>query len=225
MIGKITILSTFGEPYYSPPESLLGTEPSTGYLINTDNILPMKVYGTTDTVLDYKLNKHNDRGIEFRMIVDESNTAITTLSDATPDSNMIPLPVYEGALTFIDLTGLSTTVKYYNITNIVWGNENAAGTVTRLLITEGGFTTYPIFVNYSIDQIVDIADTGTTTTSSTSSSSTSSTSSTSTSSTSTSSTSTSSTSTSSTSTSSTSSTSTSSTSTSTSTSTTSTTIA
>jgi len=224
MIGKITILSTFGEPYYSPPESLLGTEPSTGYLINTDNIMPMKVYSTADTVLDYKLNKHDNRSPEFKMIVDETNTAITTLSDATPDSNMIPLPVYEGALTFIDLTGLSTTVKYYNITNIVWGNENAAGTVTRLLITEGGFTVYPIFVNYSIDQIVDIADTGTTTTSSTSSTSTSSTSTSSTSTSSTSTTSTSSTSTSSTSTRSTSTSSTSTTSTS-STSTSTTTIA
>ena len=209
MIGKVTILSTFGEPVYSPPESLLGTEPSTGYLINTDNAVKIKVYGTDDSVLDYKLNLHDDRSPEFKMIVSETNAAITTLSDATPASNMIPLPVYEGALTFGDIDAISsTTTKYYNITDITWGNENEAGTITRLLLCEGGFTVYPIFVNYSIDQIVDIGDTNSTTSSSSSSTSTSSTSSTSTSSTSTSSTSTSSTSTSSTSSTSTSSTST-----------------
>jgi len=205
MIGKLTILSTFGEPVYSPPESLLGTEPSEGYLVNTDNIVKAKVYGTDDSILDYQLNLHDDQSIEFKMIVSETNAAITVLSDATPASNMILLPVYEGALTFIDIDAISsTTSKYYNITDIVWGNENQAGTITRLLLCEGGFTVYPIFVNYNIDQIVDIGDTATTTSSSSSSTSTSSTSSTSTSSTSTSSTSTSSTSTSSTSTSSTS---------------------
>lgn len=222
MLGKITLLSTYGFPYESVTESWLGgLDASTEYLINLDNAVKMKVSGTTDSFLEYKLNLKEDSSPKFNFIVDETNAQLVTLAEATPDSLMIELNVYEGALTFNDITGLSTTAIRYNISDIVWGSENEAGTCTRLVITEGGFAVKPIFVDHNIDQIIDLADTGTTTTttsstSSTSTTSTSSTSTTSTYTTSTSTTSTSSTSTSSTSTSSTSSTSTSSTSTSTS---------
>ena len=214
MIAALTILSSWGESYYSPVESLLGINSSTSYLINTDNIVKFKTQGTTDTQLEYKLNRHEDNSPEFTLLVDESTAAITTLGAATLASQMILLNVYDGALTFIDIVGMSTTAMYFNISDIVWGNENEAGTATRLLICEGGFTVKQFIVDHNISQIVDTGDTGTTTTTSTSSSSssTSSTSSTSTSSTSTSSTSTSSTSSTSTSSTSTSSTSTSSTS-------------
>jgi hypothetical protein len=213
MLAKLTVLSTFGFPYYQPVESILGIDASGGYLVNTDNIGPIKVSGTTDSIFKYKLNLN-----------DETKAAIIVLSDATPASAMISLPIFKGANTFNDITSDSTTTDVmFNLKDIVWGNSNEAENITRILVCEGGFGIKRFFVNYSIDAIVDVADTGTTTTSSTSTSSTSttsttststtSTSSTSTSSTSTSSTSTSSTSTSSTSTSSTSSTSTSSTST------------
>ena len=219
MLGKITLLSTHGFPYYSNVESWLGgLDASTEYLVNTDNILKFKLWSTTDTLLEYKLNVFEDASPEFLLLVDETNAAIVTLSEATPASLMITLDVYEGALTFNDVSELSTTAIRYNIKDIVWGSENEAGNVTRLVVCEGGFGVKPIFVDHNLDQIVDLSDTGTTstTTSSTSSTSTTSTSTTSTSSTSTSSTSTSSTSTTSTSTSSTSTTSTSTSSTSTS---------
>ena len=212
MIGKLTILSTWGDSYYSPVESLLGVAASGTYLINTDNILKFKVQGTTDTQLEYKLNIHEDNSPEFTFLVDNSNAALVLLSEATPASSMLLLDVYEGAQNFIEMEGLSTTEIYFNVKDIVWANENHAKTATRILVCEGGFAVHQYIVNHNLDQIVDLADTGTTSTTTTSTSSTSTTS-TSTTSTSTTSTSTSSTSTTSTSTTSTTSTSTTSTST------------
>lgn len=214
MLAKLTLLSTWGDSYYEPVDSWLGVAASGEYLFNTDNIVDMVVQGTTDSQCVYKLNMKDDASPQFTLLVDEANAAIVTLSDATPAHQLILLNVYEGAYTFIGAAGLSTTAHYFNVKDIVFGNENNAGDKTRILVCEGGFAVRPFIVDHNIDQIVDIADTATTTTSSTSSTSTSSTSTSSTSTSSTSSSSTSSTSTSSTSTSSTSTSSTSSTSTS-----------
>ena len=215
MLAKLNILSTFGNPYYQPVESVIATEASGGYLINTENIGPVKVFGTINSIFDYKLNLNDDRSPEFKLKVDETKTAIIALADSSPESKMISLPVFLGALTFNDIeTGDSTTDVMFNVKDIVWGNENPAENITRILVCEGGFAIHQYFVDYSIDAIIDVVTTGTTTTTTTSTSSTSTTSTSSTSTTSTSSTSTSSTSTSSTSSTSTSSTSTSSTSTS-----------
>jgi len=172
MLGKLTILSTFGDSYYDAVESMLGLSASTEYLVNTDNIIKFKLQGTTDSYIKYKLNIYEDRSPEFILLVDETNANIVTLADATPASVMLALQVYEGALTFGDCASLSTTTYYYNIDSIVWGSENEAGTITRLLVAEGGFAVKAIFVNHDIDQIVDWADTGSTTTTSTSSTST-----------------------------------------------------
>ena len=216
MLGKITLLADYGSPYYESVESWLGgLKASTEYLCNLSNIVKYKAWDTNDSLIRFKVNRYDDSSPEFKLLVDETTAELETLANATPASVMVELDVYEGALTFNDISELSTVAHYFNVESIVWGSENEAGTCTRILVCEGGFTVRVFFVDHNIDQIVDLADTGTTTTttSSTSSTSSTSTSSSSTSSTSSSSTSTSSSSTSSTSTSSTSSTSTSSTST------------
>ena len=217
MLILVSTLSTFGGSAYPLVESLLGLKASKSFVINSDNIIKYKAYDTTETYMRYKLNKKEDRAPEFSLIVDQTNAAIKTASDATPANALIALSIYDGALTFSDVSDIaSTTDVRFNVEDIVWAIRDEDNTATMLLVEEGGFTVRKYFVSQTLVNLIAIADTGTTTTTSTSSSSTSSTStsSTSTSSTSTSSTSTSSTSTSSTSTSSTSTTSTSSTSTS-----------
>ena len=173
----------------------------------------MEVYGTTDSLLRYKLNQDNDRSPFAVFTVNETNAAINTAGDVSPLSASIQLAIYEGARSFGEAALIpSTTNVYYNIEDMVFGESNTANTLTELWINEVGHGVKKVYVADNVDQIVDKVVTGTTTTTTTSTS-TSSTSSSSTSSSSTSSSSTSSTSTSSTSSTSTSSTSTSSTST------------
>ena len=216
MLALVTILSDYGAPYYAIQQSAPRGDASEVVLINTDNIIEYKAdeESSSDTFIHYKMNLFDDASPEFWLKIDETAAALKILADTSAASNMITLPVFEGAYTFGDVTGLSTTDTIFNIQHIVWANESQNGHMSRIWVAEGGFAVKPFIVDYSIDAIVDVGDTGTTTTSSTSSTSTSSTSTSSTSSTSTSSTSTISTSTSSTSSTSTSSTSTSSTSTS-----------
>lgn len=177
MLAKLNVLSAFGNPYYQPVDSVIATEASGGYLVNTENIGPVKVFGTTDSIFDYKLNLNDDRSPEFKLKVDETKAAIIVLADTSPDSKMISLPVFLGALTFNDIeTDDTTTDVMFNVKNIVWGNENPAANITRILVCEGGFAIHQYFVDYSIDAIIDVVTTGTTTTTTTSTSSTSTTS-------------------------------------------------
>ncbi len=174
MLGNVTTTSTFGSSYYQAVDSVLGLKSSTEYLINTANILKMKSWSTDDSYLLYKLNLNEDSSPEFILIVDETNAAINTLDQATAESDFIYLEVYDGAITFNDLSDLSTTTTQFRVQDIVWGNENNAGTDTRIWVCEGGFALRSFFVSESIDQIIDLADTGTTTTTTSSTSSTSS---------------------------------------------------
>ena len=164
MLGIVTTLSSIEiQPVYSKVELSASTE----YLINTDNIVKMQVYGTTDSLVRYTFNKSDDQRFSEEFIFDETNAAIQTLSDATADSNMILLPVYEDCLNFADAASLTAVDKYFNIADIVWGTDNSDGTLSKLIIVEGGFKEKQYIVNYNINQIVDVADTGTTTTTTT----------------------------------------------------------
>ena len=216
MLGKITLLADHGFPYYEGVESWLGgLKASTEYLINLSNIVQYRAWDTNDSLIRFKLNLEDDSSPEFLLLVDETTAALKTLADAVPASEMVTLDVFEGAYTFIDVPDCDTVEYDFAIKHILWGSRNEANTATRLVVAEGGFIVRVFFVEQTLDAIVDLADTGTTTTTSTSSTSTSSTSTSSTSTSSTSTTSTSSTSTSSTSSTSTSTSSTSTSSTST----------
>ena len=187
MLGKITTLSTLRP---QPVDSQLEVKASTEYLINTQNIYTIKVYATDDSLIDYKLNKHEDRSPQFELTCSETNAQVQALSDVSPSSLKLLLNVHEGALTFADCADIATTAKYYNVADIVWVQENNAGTRVFMLIEEGGWGIFKIFVDYSIEQVIDLYTSGATTTTTTTSTSTTttSTSTTSTSTTSTSST-------------------------------------
>lgn len=171
MIGIVTTLS---EIESQPVESRVELAASTQYIINTDNIVKLKVWGTNDSEIRYKFNKHEDRTFEFLMTVNETNLAIQALADVDPDSAMALFDVYAGATTFNEAEIISTTTaKYYNITDIVWIEENDAGTMSKMWVCVGGFGAEAIFVDSTLAQIVDLSTTGTTSTTTTSTTSTS----------------------------------------------------
>jgi hypothetical protein len=143
------------------------------------NITELRVYSTNDSDIRYKLNRNEDRSPEFHLRVNETNAAIQALADVAAASNMVALDVFlgetgENVLTFAEaaLSGSSTTTKYYTVNEIVWAEENAAATMSMLLIQVGGQDLEKIFVDSNLAQIKDLVETGTTTTTTSSTSTT-----------------------------------------------------
>jgi hypothetical protein len=177
MLGKVTTLSTLGTTAYQPTDSQVQLKASTDYIINTDCIVEMKVLGSTDSDLLYKLSPEEDRTPAFRLRVDDSNSDIDTIADTSPASNLLSLNVYlneegENALTFAECAGYSTTAKYYNISDIRWVEENADQNLSFLWVSHGGQSLEKIFVDHGLDMLIDKITTGTTTTTTSSTSTT-----------------------------------------------------
>ena len=204
MIGQVTTLSTL-KP--QPVDSNIELLASEVYLINTNNNLDVKLEGTTDSLITYTTNKHEDRALQFKFTVTETNAQVKALADVAVDSNVVILPVFPNAVSPADIANDTAENWYFNVDQIVFAANDSTDAYARVLFEYGGMHTKWYWVNYNIQQILDEITTGTTSTTTTSTSTTSTSSTTSTTST-TSTSSTSTTSTSSTSTSSTSTTST-----------------
>lgn len=185
MLGLITTKATI---LAQPVEPRISLAASTSYFINTENIVKSKLYGTTDTLVLYQLNKHDDKSTPFYLVTDQTLAQIQAMADVNPDHNLLPLPVFPNATSFSTATG-TTTTQYFNINSISWVEQNAGATLTKVLVEEGGRAMRTFYVDYSLAEFVTLLVTTTTTTTSTSSTSTTSTYTTSTSTTSTSSTS------------------------------------
>lgn len=179
MLGIVNTLSTYGLVSARPVDSQIEGKPSQKLIINTDCIVRMKVHGTTDSELYYKLNPAEDRSPEFKLIVNETNAAIQTLADTAAASNMILLNVFlneyqEDVMTFAEaaLSTSSTTAKYYNIDDIKWIEQNEDENMSMLWVAVGGQSLRKIFVDHELDKIIDLVTTGTTTTTTSSTSTT-----------------------------------------------------
>ena len=179
MLGIITTLSTFGTTAPHPVDSQIELKASTEYIINTLNIVSMKVFGSTDSTVRYKLNRSEDSTPEFVLRVNETNAAITTLADTAAASNMVTLDVFtneygEDVMTFAEaaLSTTSTVDKLFNIDDIVWVEENSSATMSMMFVAEGGWGVKKIFVDSELAKIIDLVTTGTTTTTTSSTSTT-----------------------------------------------------
>jgi hypothetical protein len=124
----------------------------------------MKVYGTTDSLISYKFDKHEDRTYCFSLYVDETNAAINVLADVVPASVMVALPVFEGCQSFSECAGVTATTKYFIVEEISWCEDNTANTITKMWVQRGGWGVKAYFVNKNIEQLYDYITTGTTTT-------------------------------------------------------------
>lgn len=169
MLGIITTLSSITT---QPVESRLELKASTRYIIQTDNITKLKVQGTTDSYMRYKLDRFEDRSFPETILANETNAQVQAMSDVAAASNMVLLAVYEGATSFSECTG-STTNKYFNVSDISWIEENVTSTLSMMWAQRGGWGVKKYFINANLDQIFDEVTTGTTTTTTSSTSSTS----------------------------------------------------
>ena len=129
-------------------------------LINTDYILDMKLYGSDDARIDYQLRSRFDRDTKFQFIVTDTLAQVVAGSNVSANSAIMALPVFEG-----DDTTSAAVTHYFNVEDVAWA-ENATTTTSYVYVQEGAdLKTY--IVDYNIDQIMDIATSGTTTTTTT----------------------------------------------------------
>jgi hypothetical protein len=159
MLGKITKGSTptQRQPVDSQVEIALGIS----YLINTDYIIDV-VDQTTHRDLRYKFNVYDDRQTDLYIAVTDTASAIQTLADATANSKMVSFDVFEGIQSFNQVTGETAVETTFNVADIVWGEDDPGGDYCRLWYLIGGKEAVPIIVDHTIDQIVEWADTGST---------------------------------------------------------------
>lgn len=173
MLGIVTSLSTQGTTAYQPVDSQVQVKPSTEYIINTLSITSLKVFSANDSDMRIKLNWKEDRSPEFLLRVAETNAAIQALADVAAASNMVSLDVFlnehsEDVMSYAEAADAtsSATTKLFNVNEIAWVEENAAATMSLMLVLEGGNSIKKIFVDSNLAQIMDLITTGTTTTSS-----------------------------------------------------------
>lgn len=127
-------------------------------LINTDCIFAMDLSGTDDAFIVYKMRPRFSKESVFKFIVSDTLAEVVAGSNVSANSNMLALPVFE------DDDVSSTSVTYYfNVADVVWVEEDSAGTYSYAYVHEGAYIKRYI-IDYDIDQIMDIATTGTTTT-------------------------------------------------------------
>lgn len=154
-----------------PVDSQVEVVASKEYLINTDQIIEMTDESdlpTVTTKILYKFNFQENRTTPFEFDVNETQAAIVTLADATKASEIIAINVFEDGSgnsiqSFNQVGSLTAVTRYFNVDDIVWGEDDPTGNYARIWVKRGGHSTKPLIVDHNIDQIIDTADTATTT--------------------------------------------------------------
>jgi hypothetical protein len=133
-------------------------------LFSTDYIVDAKTVNTTKTSFEYITDKRSWRALPRSIKVTEGIATIKTAFGATWQTNYIDLPV------FIDNDSTkSTETKTFAVLSVVYALPDASSPTTRsyVRIKDGSGKLNKYLVNYNLDQIVDVADTGATTTTTT----------------------------------------------------------
>ena len=163
MLGELQLYTTLKpQPVDSQAELVV----SEYYLFNTDCIIDMVDHSDLPTVITrirYKFHPYDDKSPVFVFDATSTISAINTLADATPASSKISLSVLEDINTF-DKVSYATAVTWnFNVADIVWGENDPTDAYARIWVMSGGHKATPYIVDHNISQIVDLADTATTT--------------------------------------------------------------
>jgi len=134
---------------------------SESYLFNTDCIIDL-VDETTFRRIRYKFNPYDDKSPVFVIDVTNTAAAIKTLADATPTSTKLSLSVFEDAQSFNQVTSIEDVTWNFNVADIVWGENDPTDSYCRIWVMTGGNKLTSYIVDHNISQVVDVADTGTT---------------------------------------------------------------
>ncbi|MFA5638690.1 MAG: hypothetical protein WC961_07420 [Anaerovoracaceae bacterium] len=144
----------------------------TNFVLNTNRMNNFRVRATTKSKFEYTDNLYDRREAPAKVECDSTVATLVTAADATFESNVLPLNYYPGN----DPTA-STVATYISVDSIAfaYSDVDAHNERSFLVYYNGAGRKNVILVAHNLDQIVDLADYGTTstTTSSTSTTSTS----------------------------------------------------
>ena len=133
-------------------------------LFATEYIVDAKTVDTSKTSFEYVTNERSWRALPRGIKVTEGIAAIKTAFAATWAANYIDLPI------FIDNDSTKATeTRTFAIESIVYALPDASSPTTRSYVRtlNGAEKITKYLVDYNLDQIVDIADDGATTTTTT----------------------------------------------------------
>lgn len=130
-------------------------------LLNTDYITDAKTVEATKTQFLFTANQRDRRESSALMKSTEAISVIKTAFGATWNTNYLDLPIFED-----NISTKSTETRTFAIQDLAWFTEdrNSATTRSWAYILEGGFKIRKYLIDYNLDQILDLADTGGTTT-------------------------------------------------------------
>ncbi len=133
------------------------------WILNTNNIFNLQAKDTTKSKFFYVDNLFDSRRGAKLVNIEEATSVVTTAFDATYNSKYITLAVYPD-----HDTSQSTVNRVIPVDSITLGSPYTTYDVAPSWITysEGG-KDVKVLVNDHIQDIIDLADTGTTTTSTT----------------------------------------------------------
>jgi hypothetical protein len=119
---------------------------------------------TSKSRFKYPLCRRDRRVSPSTIVTTEGIAAIKTAIDLAYNANYIDLPIFED-----NLSTRSTTTYTFSVTDLVYFLPDNSSSTTRswAFISVGAFKVVKYLVDYNLDQIIDIATTGSTTTTTT----------------------------------------------------------
>lgn len=133
-------------------------------IFNTDYIVGAKTVETSKTEFLYNANPRDRRSLPQKIRVTDGIATIKTAFSATWQNNYLDLPSFPNN----DATESAVT-KTNAKESILYAKPDPSSPTTRsyVYVLEGAFKAEKLLVDYNLDQIIDIADTGATTTTTT----------------------------------------------------------
>jgi len=139
----------------------VGSSGSTDWILNTENLWKIQVRATTETKGYYCDNKWDRRKPASYIEMGDTLASVTAAYDRTYASNAITLPVFEN-----DDTSSTQVDRLIPVSSITRATAYPADTdLTWLYYNEGARQTVRVLVNYTLQEIIDLADSGSTSTS------------------------------------------------------------
>jgi hypothetical protein len=151
MLAKITTLTS--ADFFKQGGFGFDLKESTEYIINTNNITDLKVYGTTDSELNYLFAPGDNRTSRMILRVDEAYSVIVGVAQSDAVNRLIAVSVIEDE--FGDV--ITSTTYYVNQDQIVLADTYKTG-YTKLFINNGGSDLKTLVVSETLAQLITLAD-------------------------------------------------------------------